>query len=236
MEKLKLSANSREKAGQGLPGMRSKGLVPGILYGKKKAPQLVQISSKDLEKATMTEAGFNALYELSVDGKAEGLVRIREYQAHPIKRNFTHVDFQAIDLTAKLEVEVPIRIVGKAEGVKKGGVLEQQRRTLHLKCLPDRIPEHIDIDVSALEIGQGIHANEVKLSEGVEFPHETNFIVLSVVPPTKEEVAAPTVVAEALPGAEGAEGAPAAGTAAATAPAAGGKEAAKPSAAKTEKK
>ena len=199
MEKLKLEASSRENIGKQLAGLRQKGFVPAVIYGKKFKPRMIQINHKTLEKATTTEAGFNAIFELSVDGKSEGLVRIREYQAHPLKRNFLHVDFQAIDLKEKIEVEVPIRIVGKAEGVKEGGVLEQQRRSLVLKCLPDRIPEHIDIDVSSLMIGQGIHANELKLPEGVEFPHETNFIIVSVVPPTKEEEVAPAVAAEALP-------------------------------------
>lgn len=239
MERLKMSAESRAAAGKGLPQLRAKGLVPGIIYGKKKDPKLVQVVAKELEKATKTEAGFNAIFELSVDGKAEGLVRIRDYQAHPIKRNFTHVDFQAVDLKEKIEVEVPIRIVGKSKGVKEGGVLEQQRRTLHLKCLVSQIPEHIDIDVSNLDIGQGIHANEITLPEGVEFPHDTNFIVLSVVPPTKEEEAAPAVVAE---GAEAAAGAaPAAAGAAPAAEGASKEAAAKPAkegkeAAKPEKK
>ncbi|MDP2600166.1 MAG: 50S ribosomal protein L25 [Deltaproteobacteria bacterium] len=226
MERLKLSAESRAEAGKGLAQLRAKGQVPGIIYGKKREPKLVQVVARELEKATMTDAGFNAIFELSLDGKAEGLVRIRDYQAHPLKRNFTHVDFQTVDLKEKIEVEVPIRIVGKSKGVKEGGVLEQQRRTLHLKCLVSQIPEHIDIDVSNLDIGQGIHANEIVLSEGVEFPHDTNFIVLSVVPPTKEEEAAPAVAAEGTEAAP-AEGAPAA---AGAAPAAEGaaKEGAKP--------
>lgn len=229
MERLKLSATSREKVGSGLASLRRLGFVPGVIYGKKKEPKMVQVPFKDLEKATMTEAGFNAIFELAVDGKPEGLVRIREYQAHPIKRNFIHVDFQTVDLKEKIEVEVPIRIVGKAEGVKQGGVLEQQRRSLLLKCLVTQIPEHIDIDVSKLEIGQGIHANELKLPEGVEFPHETNFVIVSVVPPTKEEEVAPAIAAEAVP-VEGAEAAPGAAPAGAPgkAPAEEKKEAPKP--------
>lgn len=234
MERLKLSAETRAQAGHGLATLRGKGLVPGIVYGKKKEPKLVQVNAKELEKATKTEAGFNAIFELTVDGKTEGLVRIREYQAHPLKRNFTHVDFQSVDLKAKIEVEVPIRVVGKAEGVKKGGVLEQQRRTLHLKCLVTQIPEHIDIDVSALEIGQNVHANDVKLPEGVEFPHETDFVIVSVVPPAKEEEAAPAAVAvEGAP----AEGAPtAAGAAPGAASAAGAEAKGKEAQPKPEKK
>lgn len=197
MERLKLTASSRETAGKGLPKLRNSGFVPGVIYGKKIKPSLVQIPFKDLEKATTTEAGFNAIFELSVDGKDQGLVRIREYQAHPIKRNFTHVDFQVVDLKETVDVDVPVAVIGKSEGVKKGGVLELQRRSLHLRCLVTQIPEHINIDVSTLEIGQSVHANDVKLPEGVSFPHEGNFTILAVVPPQKEEEAKPAATAEA---------------------------------------
>lgn len=196
---MNLNASVREKAGAGLFTMRKQGWVPGILYGKKKEPQLLKIAHKDLEQATETSAGFNALFQLTIDGKPAGLVRIREYQAHLINRDFTHVDFQAIELTEKIEVEVPIRLVGTAKGVKdEGGVLEQQRRSLHLKCLVSAIPEHIDIDIAPLTIGMSIHADDLKLPEGVEFPHETNFTVCAVVPPTKEEEAKPAVDASAV--------------------------------------
>lgn len=191
MERLKLSAESRKKAGAELGKLRRGGFVPGVVYGKKKEPQMVKVALKDLDKAAGTEAGFNAIFELNVDGKSEGLVRIREYQSHPLNRVFTHVDFQAVDLKAKIEVEVPVHISGKAEGVKLGGVLEQQRRSLIVKCLATHIPDQIEIDVTPLMIGQSIHADEIQLPEGVEFPHETNFVVVAVVPPQKEEEAAP---------------------------------------------
>lgn len=203
MERQKLEAQSRTKAGTGLGKMRRAGFVPGVVYGKKREAQtIIQVSLKDLDKAVRTEAGFNAIFELQIDGKEEGLVRIREYQAHPLKRVFSHVDFQTVDLTTRIEVEVPIQIIGKAEGLKEGGVLEQQRRSLILKCLVTQIPDHIEIDVTLLKIGQSVHADEIQLPEGVEFPHETNFVIVAVVPPTKEEAAvAPTAeVAAAVEG------------------------------------
>src|SRR3989338_2117883 len=165
MEKLKLEASSRENIGKQLAGLRQKGFVPAVIYGKKFKPMMIQINHKTLEKATTTEAGFNAIFELNVDGKSEGLVRIREYQSHPLNRVFTHVDFQAVDLTTKIEAEVPVHISGKAEGVKLGGVLEQQRRSLIVKCLATQIPDHIEIDVTALMIGQSVHADEIQLPE-----------------------------------------------------------------------
>ncbi len=216
MEKIKLEANGRDKKG-GLSALRKTGVIPAVLYGKKREPKILQLPLKSLEKAIRSETGLNTIFDLTVDGKGEGLVRIREYQADPLKRNLIHVDLQAVDLKEKIEVEVPVHIIGKAAGVKNGGILEQQRRSLLLKCLVTNIPDHIEIDVSPLEIGQSVHADEVQLPEGVEFPHETNFVILAVVPPVKEEE---VKSAEAAAVAATAEGAPAVGGAAA-APAAG---------------
>lgn len=210
MERLKLNAEVRNRAGQGLKPMRKGGFVPAILYGQKKEPRLIKVDRRTLEKAIATKAGFNAIFDFQIDGQDAGLVRIREYQAHPIKRVFTHVDFQSIDLNEKVEVDVRVELVGHSIGVKdEGGVLDIHRRTLHLKCLVTQIPEKIQIDISALKVYDTIHANDIQLPDGVEFPHDQNFTIVAVVPPKKEEeavVAAPVegaVVAAA--GEEGAE-------------------------------
>lgn len=213
MERIQLAANRRESKGS-LTALRRSGIIPAILYGKKRQPEKIQVACKNLEKAVATEAGINAIFDLTVDGKNEGVVRIREFQAHPLSRNFIHVDFQAVDLKEKIEVEVPVQIIGKAEGVKLGGVLEQQRRVLLLKCLVTNIPDAISVDVSALQIGQSIHADQIQLPEGVEFPHETNFTIVAVVPPAKEEEAKPAE-AEAAPAAAPEAAGPAATPAAA---------------------
>lgn len=234
MEKIKLEAKPREKKG-GLASLRSQGWVPAILYGKKTKPQMLQVPQAVLTKVTATEAGLNAIFNITIGGQSGGLVRIREYQADPIKRSFTHVDFQTVDLKEKIEVEVPIQITGKAQGVKDGGVLEQQRRTLHLKCLVSNIPDHIEMDVSLLKIGDSIHADELKLPEGVEFPHETNFTVVACVPPTKEEEVKPVeaVAVEGEAAAATAEGEAKAETGKGAAPEKG-KEPSKPDAPKKE--
>lgn len=219
MEKIKLEANGRSKKG-GLASLRKTGVIPAVLYGKKKEPTMLQLTLKTLEKAIQSETGLNTIFDLSVDGNGEGLVRIREYQADPLKRNLIHVDFQTVDLKEKIEVDVPVHITGKAAGVKNGGILEQQRRSLLLKCLVTNIPDHIEIDVSPLEIGQSVHADEVQLPEGVEFPHGTNFVIVAVVPPVKEEEVKPAdAAAVAVEGAPAAEGAPATAAEGAKAPA-----------------
>lgn len=224
MERISLEALKRAEGKGKAKEARRNSLIPGILYGKGCSPIAICVKEKELEKVVKTKAGMNVLFDLSIEGKEKVVARIREYQANPIKRNFTHVDFQVIDLTKKITVEVPILFEGKSIGVKEGGVLVMDRRALEVKCLPNAIPQNISVDISILEIGDGIHINDLKLPEGVECPRETNFAIVSVVAPMKEEVVAPvaevvTIEGAAAPAAGAAPGA-AVGTAPAAAPAA----------------
>ena len=228
MEKVTLTVEKRETGKGPAKRMRTTGTIPGIVYGKKVAPIPVKVNEREFEKATKTKAGMNVIVNLKVEGADSGLAFIRDYQADPFRRNFTHVDFQAISIDEHIEIEVPIVVIGESKGVKEGGVLEQARRTLHVRSLPDRIPEKVEVDITELEIGDNIHANDLKLPDGVEFPHAANYAILSVVPPAKEEAPAPVtpLEGEVAVAAEGA--APAEGAAAAAAPGAEG--AAKPAA------
>ncbi|PIR19930.1 MAG: 50S ribosomal protein L25/general stress protein Ctc [Deltaproteobacteria bacterium CG11_big_fil_rev_8_21_14_0_20_47_16] len=217
MEKTSLNAEARV-AGKSLNnGLRNAGKVPAILYGREHKPVSIAVDNKEVRKAVSTKAGFNVLIDLNIGGKENIMARVCDYQAHPITRDFTHIDFQVVDLKRKIEVEVPLHIEGKSPGVKEGGVLDIQRRTLHVKCLPTSIPEFISVDISALNIGDNVHINDLKLPEGVECPHDVNFTILAVVPPAKEEevvAAAPAegeVAAGAVPSDKGA--APAEGAA-----------------------
>ncbi|MBN1283256.1 MAG: 50S ribosomal protein L25 [Proteobacteria bacterium] len=229
MEKVSLTVQRREPGKGPASRMRAAGTIPGVLYGKKIEPLPIKVNERDLETATKTKAGMNVIVNLTVEGVDSGLAFIRDYQADPFRRTFTHVDFQAISIDEPIDIEVPLVLVGECKGVKEeGGVIEQARRTLQVKALPDRIPEKIEVDTTELMIGDNIHADDIKLPDGVEFPHLTNFAILSVVPPAKEEVAAPIVplegeAAAAVEGAAPAEGA-------AAAPAEGAEGAAKPGA------
>lgn len=214
MQTVELKITLRKEGKSGARQARTNGLIPAILYGRNYEPTTITINDREFKGVTSTQSGMNVLLNLVGDDGKKVVARVREYQAHPISREFTHVDFQAVDLTKKISVEVPVHLEGKAKGVKEGGVLVIDRRSLVVKCLPTAIPNNIVVDISGLAIGQGVHINDLKLPEGVECPHEINFGIVSVVTPMKEEVAAPA--AEAVP-AEGAAavvpGAPAAGAA-----------------------
>lgn len=208
MEKISLNAQKRNTETKGqLRQLRETGFIPAILYGKKQQPIKLVVSEKELEEATATHAGFNALIDLNIAGEKPLIVLIRDYQAHPIHRNFTHVDFRAIDVTEKIIVEVPIELLGESIGVKEGGVMEQLLRKVEVRCLPTNIPESFEINVESLNIGDSVHTKGIALPEGVEFLKDTNYTIATVVPPTKEEEVVPTP--EELAAAEAAaEGAP----------------------------
>jgi len=206
MERVSITAKMREP-GKGVANrLRTSGKIPGIIYGKKVEPVSISVDEIEMEKATHTSAGMNVIVDLAVEGGDKGLAFIRDYQADPFKRRFTHVDFQAISMDEPIEIEIPIVLTGECKGVKEGGVISQARRTLHVRSLPDRIPDKIEIDITELMIGDNVHADDVSLPEGVEFPHASNYALLSVVPPTKEEEVAPAAAAEGEEGVEGAEG------------------------------
>ncbi len=206
MERVAITGEKRSVGKGASRRARAAGQVPAVLYGQKVDPQPLVVNRKELERAVKTKAGLNVLVDLTIAGGDSGLAVIRDYQADPFRRDFIHIDFQAVSLDEKLEIEVPIRLVGTSRGVKEGGVIEQSRHALTICTTPDRIPDGIEIDITNLDIGDNLHANDVVLPEGATFPRQVNFTVVAVVPPAKEEEAAATTeegVAAAAP-AEGA--------------------------------
>lgn len=196
MERTTLTATIRP-VGKGVARRaRSTGAVPAVLYGKGRTPQALVLDAKAVSHALQTSAGMNILVDLSVEGQETVVSRFKEVQRDPIRRTFEHVDLQAIDLKQKIVVEVPLHFVGKAEGVKnEGGILEVSRRSIEVRCLPASIPAAIEVDIHALRIGDSVHANDLTLPAGVEFPHAGNFSLVQVVAPQKEEEVTPAVAA-----------------------------------------
>jgi len=218
VERILLNASKRDKLTKGgIRQLRLSGMVPAVLYGKKQEPVMLAVNMKDLEKVLSTHAGLNALIDLRIENEAPITVLVRDYQAHPIKRCFTHIDFRSVDVSEKVVVEVPIELVGECVGVKEGGILEQLLRKVEVRCLPTNIPESLKVNVESLKIGDSIHTSSITLPEGVEFFKTADYTIVTVVPPTKEEVPAPPPEAVAAAPAEGAAAAaPAEGAAAPT--------------------
>ncbi len=188
MEQINLSAQPRPATGKAAAGrLRREDLVPAILYGQAiKGAISLTLNNKELEKVLHTAAGGNVLVNLAVQGDKTRTVMFKEVSRHPLKGSLQHVDMVEIQMDHKITVDVPVHLVGKAEGVAFGGIVQQEHRTVKIECLPTQIPASIDVDITKLGIGQSLHVSDMKLAEGVEIVDEATTTIVSVVAPTAE--------------------------------------------------
>ena len=167
MASATLTATSRAGIGTGVARkLRSSGQVPAIIYGHHREPQPLALNARELEKLLEHISAENTVIELTADGRTARTL-IREIQRHPFKRQILHVDFQELVAGEKITVRVPIVLVGAAAGVRDGGVLDQTMRELEIEVDPVHMPNHIDVDVTNLGIGDSVHVSDLKLPEGV---------------------------------------------------------------------
>ena len=204
MATVSLSATPRSGKGTGIARkLRQKGEVPAVIYGHAREPQSLTLNTREIDKLLAQIAGTTTVVELSIGGSTVKTL-IREVQRHPFKRDVIHVDFQELVAGEKVNVSIPIRFNGVPAGVREGGgILEEVMHQLHLRVDPSAIPDHIDVDVTALTIGHGIHVGDLKLPAGAEVMDEDDATVCVVT--------APRAVVEETPAAtvEGAAAAPA---------------------------
>jgi large subunit ribosomal protein L25 len=191
--------------------LRQKGLLPAICYGPKTDSVPLSLDTKELMKTV--GMGENVLIDLMIgDGNkaAQKVVVVRDLQIDPIKDQFIHVDLFEVVMDEEISVEIPVVLVGKPEGVKMGGVLEQITREVTVECLPADIPQSIEVDVSHLDIGDTIHIGDIKLGKAKVLVDPTTTIA-TLVPPTVEKVVVEEEVEEEVPEVEEAEEAAAEG-------------------------
>lgn len=192
---ITLEVQPRTEKGKG-PARRARaaGKVPAVFYGPSEPPQPLYVDARQMSHALHTEAGSNVLLNLKIDGKSH-LAVPREIQRHPIRRSLVHVDFVNVARNVKIHAEVPIHLVGESHGVKEGGQLDHFIHSLAIEALPAEIPDAIEVDVSALGIGDSLNVGDVEVPAGVEVltdPEELmvsvhSEIVLAVEPEEEEE-------------------------------------------------
>ncbi len=203
MEHLILETEIRERAGKRpVRKLRREGCVPAVLYGLKQETLHLQVKEKDFE-LVLRSGGENAVIDLKVTGSGDSTFAvIKDRQFDPVWGKLLHIDFYRVSMTEKLSAEVPVVTVGESAGEKAGGTVEHILREVTVECLPDRIPESIEIDVTALEIGNSIHARDLSVPEGVKIITEPDRVVISVIAPrvVEEEVAAEEAVEPELVG------------------------------------
>jgi len=168
--------------------LRKQGYIPAVYYDYQGENILLAIKTSDFLKAFHRAGTSNVIQLDVVDGenKASKSALIWVAEKHPVKDLFVHIDFYGPNLKEEVEMLVPIKIVGKAKGVEKGGVLEVFREELEIKCLPLSIPEYLEIDVTDLDINENLHINEIKFPEGITPIYDENFAVVGVVLPEEE--------------------------------------------------
>jgi large subunit ribosomal protein L25 len=192
MAQKELEVFLRTEKGKGAAHrIRQEGKIPAVLYGRGMETHSLSVDPDALDKILSSGARENTLIGLKIQGAgAEKLgakvVMLKDLQIHPTRRTFVHADFYAIAMDQKIEVDVPIRLTGKAEGTKVGGILEQPRRDVRVRCLPGDIPEFLEVDVSALNIADSLHVRDIAVSEKYEIVAEANFTVAIVTPPISE--------------------------------------------------
>lgn len=188
--KFDLAAAVREESGKGAArSMRRAGKIPAVLYGQGEC-LLLTVNPEELVKILKSHAGTTALISLTVNGaqsKQNRTALLRDYQIDPVTGAVLHADLFEISMSKPIRVKVPIKVIGGIPaGVKEGGVLHHNMRDVHVECLPAVLPDHIEIDASALTIGSGIHVKEIGAREGVRFLDDADQMVVSVAAPMSD--------------------------------------------------
>jgi large subunit ribosomal protein L25 len=191
MQQKQMNIELRSKTGKGISRqLRSADMVPGVVYGKGMDPVAVSIKYRDLQNALAGEGGQNNLITLVGGGSLDqSMAIIADMQRDALRGTYRHVDLHRINMNEKLRVTVPVVLKGTAAGVKEGGLLDLAHHELHVECLPNNIPDHIEIDITDLQIAHSIHVNEIVLPEGVKLLDNPKTPVVSVLGRVKEEEA-----------------------------------------------
>jgi large subunit ribosomal protein L25 len=202
LETLEIQVNARERGTKRQARrLRREGKIPAILYGPKVEPIALELNKKDFFTRVAGLEGSHLVRFKSVSTTlTDKVALVKEMQYHPISGDVMHADFYEVDLTATIEVSVPLHFVGKAAGVVRGGILQPIVREIQVECLPLDIPEFFNVDVSALDIGDSVHIEELRMPEGVTAVYDSNFALVTVATPTvEEEPTAAAAPAEGVP-------------------------------------
>jgi len=198
MERRELIAYIRNKKGkEAAKKLRKTGYVPAIFYGPNTEPIPLSINQKDIHKALGAQSKTNVIIDLIIaeeNGdkktakKMKKLALIKEMQVDYLRQAVLHVDFYEVSMDRELEVEVPVKFVGKSIGEEKGGQLQELVREIRVRCLPGKIPDFIEADVSSLDFGHSLHAADLPLPEGVTIADDLSLAVATLIaPPAMEE-------------------------------------------------
>ena len=190
MELIELKANVRTERKKGpARRLRVAGKMPAVLYGPGTEAMALSIDAADLEKAIKNRSGSQVFFNIVIDGgdTKNKTAMIKELQTHPVSRDMIHADFYEIAMDRKIRATAPVNVTGKSVAVENGGMVQIIRRELEVLCFPNQMPEEILIDITGMDMGDSVHIEDIAAEEGVEFPHDVNFTVLTILSPRTEE-------------------------------------------------
>lgn len=205
MPEIVVPAESRSETGKNANRrLRTRGMIPGVLYGTGKAAVPVAVSPREIGNVLKSAAGENTLFDLDLAGERRKVI-LKEFQREPLRGTILHADFYEVALDKALVVTVHVELEGTPVGVKiQGGIVDFVTRELEVECLPADIPERIVVDISHLELGKHLRVSDLRLGDRVQVLAEPDVVIAHVVLPRAEvaaEAAAAETVAPAEPGA-----------------------------------
>ena len=187
-ERVKLEVKERERLGsRESRRLRRTGLIPGVLYGRTK-PHAIAVPERALRRALTGKGGLHAILDVVVEGQSSTHPSIlKEYQTDPIRGTLTHIDLHEVRLDQPIHAAVAVHLMGEAQGIKEGGVLSQVTREVNVEALPMEVPEHLELDVSELAIGESLRVADLPPREGVTYLDDPETVLASVGLPTRVE-------------------------------------------------
>jgi len=209
-ERVRLQVRERERRGSAdARRLRREGFIPGVLYGSGKQPHAISIPERELRRVLTGQGGLHAILDVVLEGQNTTHASIlKDYQQDPIRGHISHVDLQEVRLDQPIQATVNVQLIGEPAGAKEGGVLSQVQREIRVEALPMDVPEHIDLDVSGMAIGDSLRLADLAPLEGVTYlddPEDT--VLASVGLPTRvEEPEEEVAEGEELPEGEVPEG------------------------------
>jgi large subunit ribosomal protein L25 len=199
-ERVKLEVQQRDRVGsRETRRLRRAGLIPGVLYGRS-TPHAISVPERDLRRALTGKGGLHAILDVVLEGQSSTHPSIlKDYQTDPIRGTLTHIDLHEVRLDQPITAAVTVQLTGEAKGTKEGGVLSQVTREVNVEALPMEIPEHLELDISEMAIGDSLRVADLPPREGVSYLDDPETVLANVAQPRVEEEPETTA-------AEGAEG------------------------------
>lgn len=180
-KKTTIKAAPRARTGSGrLKQMRSEGWLPSVIYGRGMENQNLKVDAKTFAEVIAHSSSENIVVNLEIEGEGTRLAFLQAIQHDPLSGAALHADFLSIDSKTEITAHIPAHLVGEAPGVKAGGVIEQYVHAIEITCLPDDLPETIDVDISSLELGASLHIGEIQYPKGVRPTHASDVVIVHI--------------------------------------------------------